>query len=108
LRQGQLERLGIAEEMKAKSKLHVGTSFNAEFVARGEIEIAIQQISEILSVRGVELAGPLPGDLQLTTVFAAGIGTGAKEQEAAKEFINLLTSPAATAVIKATGMEPGG
>jgi molybdate transport system substrate-binding protein len=61
-----LERLGIAEEMKAKSKLHDGTSFNAELVAKGEIELAIQQISEILPVQGAELVGPLPGDLQLT------------------------------------------
>jgi molybdate transport system substrate-binding protein len=103
-----LERLGISEEMKAKSKLHNGTSFNAEFVATGEIEIAIQQISEILPVQGVELVGPLPGDLQLTTMFAIGIGTGAKEQAAAIEFIKFLTSPAAAAVINATGMEPGG
>jgi molybdate transport system substrate-binding protein len=103
-----LERLGIAEEMKAKSKLHTGVGFNADFVARGEIELAIQQISEILSVQGVELVGPLPADLQLTTVFATAIGTGAKEQAAANEFIKFLSSSAATAVIKATGMEPGG
>ena len=103
-----LERLGIAEEMKAKSKLHNGTGFNAEFVARGEIEIAIQQISEIVPVQGVELVGPLPADLQLTTVYATAIGADAKEQAAAKEFVKLLTSPAAAAVIKATGMEPGG
>jgi len=101
-----LERLGIAEEMKAKSKLHDGTSFNAELVAKGEIEIAIQQITEILPVRGAELVGPLPGDLQLTTVFATGIGTAAKEQAAAKEFIQFLVSPAAAVVIKAKGMEP--
>jgi len=101
-----LERLGIAEEMNAKSKLHDGTSFNAELVAKGEIEIAIQQITEILPVRGAELVGPLPGDLQLTTVFATGIGTAAKEQAAAKEFIQFLVSPAAAVVIKAKGMEP--
>jgi molybdate transport system substrate-binding protein len=101
-----LTRLGIAEEMKAKSKLHDGTSFNAELVAKGEIEIAIQQISEILPVQAAELVGPLPGDLQLTTVFATGIGTGAKEPAVAKEFIRFLTSQAATAVIKAKGMEP--
>jgi ABC-type molybdate transport system substrate-binding protein len=95
-------------EMKAKSKLHNGAGFNAEFVARGEIELAIQQISEIIPVQGVELVGPLPGDLQLTTVFATGIGTGTKEQAAAKEFIKFLTSSAAAAVIKATGMEPEG
>jgi molybdate transport system substrate-binding protein len=101
-----LERLGIANEMKAKSRLHDGTSFNAELVAKGEMEIAIQQISEILPVQGAELVGPLPGDLQLTTVFAAGIGTGAKEPAASKEFIKFLTSPAAAEVIKAKGMEP--
>jgi molybdate transport system substrate-binding protein len=101
-----LERLGIAEEMKAKSKLHDGSSFNAELVAKGEIEIAIQQISEIVTVQGAELLGPLPGDLQLTTVFATGIGTGAKEPAAAKEFIKVLSSPAAAVVIKAKGMEP--
>jgi molybdate transport system substrate-binding protein len=101
-----LERLGIAEEMKAKSKLHDGSSFNAELVAKGEIEIAIQQISEIVTVQGAELLGPLPGDLQLTTVFATGIGTGAKEPAAAKEFIKFLSSPAAAVVIKAKGMEP--
>jgi molybdate transport system substrate-binding protein len=103
-----LERLGIAEEMRAKSKLHDGTSFNAELVAKGEIELAIQQISEIFPVQGVELVGPLPGDLQLTTVFATGIGTSAKEPVAAKEFTKFLTSPAAASVIKAKGMEPGG
>ena len=103
-----LERLGIAEEMKTKSRLHDGTSFNAELVAKGEIEIAIQQISEILPVKGVELVGPLPGDLQLTTVFATGIGTDAKEQAVAREFIKFLTSPAAAATIKAIGMEPEG
>jgi molybdate transport system substrate-binding protein len=103
-----LERLGIAEEMRVKSKLHDGTSFNAELVAKGEIELAIQQISEILPVQGAELVGPLPGDLQLTTVFATGIGTGAKEPAAAMEFIKFLASPAAAAVIKGKGMEPGG
>ena len=102
-----LERLGIAEEMKAKSKLHNGVGFNAEFVARGEIELAIQQISEIVPVQGVELVGPLPADRQLTTVYATAIGADAKEQGAAKDFVKFLTSPAAAAVIKATGMVPG-
>ena len=103
-----LERLGIADAMKAKSRLHDGTSFNAELVARGEIELAIQQISEIVPVKGAELAGPLPGDLQLTTVFAIGIGAAAKEQAAARELIKFLMSPAAVAVIRATGLEPAG
>jgi molybdate transport system substrate-binding protein len=101
-----LERLGIAEEMKSKSKLHNGLGFNAEFVAKGEIELAIQQISEILPMQGVELAGPLPADLQLITVYAGGVGVAAREPAAAKEFITFLATPAAAAVIKAKGMEP--
>lgn len=103
-----LERLGIAQEINAKSRLHDGTSFNAELVARGEIEISIQQISEIVPVRGVELVGPLPADLQLTTVFAIAVGTAATEEAAANEFIKFLVSPAAATAIRATGMEPGG
>jgi molybdate transport system substrate-binding protein len=102
-----LERLGIAEELKAKSRLHDGTSFNAELKARGEIDVAIQQISEIIPVKGVELVGPLSADLQLTTVFATGVGAAAKEEAAASEFIKFLRSPAAAAAIRATGMERG-
>ena len=59
-------------------------------------------------MQGAELVGRLPGDFQLTTVFATGIGTGAKEPAAAMEFVKFLASPAAAAVIKAKGMEPGG
>jgi molybdate transport system substrate-binding protein len=88
-----LERLGIADQMKAKTMLHNGVGFNAELVARGEIELAIQQISEAVPVKGVELIGPLPGELQLTTVYATVIGTGTKEPIAAKAFIDFLTSP---------------
>jgi molybdate transport system substrate-binding protein len=100
-----LERLGIAEEMKPKSMLHDGVG--SEFVARGEIELAIQQISEIVPVQGVELVGPLPADLQLTTVFATAIGADAKEQGAAKEFVKFLASPAVAAVIKDTARQGG-
>ena len=101
-----LERLGIAEEMKAKSKPYNGPGYHTEFVAKGEIEISMAQISEILPVQGAELAGPLPADLQLTTVYETGIATATKDQAAAKAFITFLRSRAAAAVIKAKGMEP--
>lgn len=101
-----LERLGIVEEMKAKSKLYSGPGYHTELVAKGEIEFSMAQISEILPVQGAELAGPLPGDLQLTTVYQIGIGTGTKDQAAVKQFITFMKSPAAAAVIKAKGMEP--
>jgi len=101
-----IERLGIASEVMAKAIVNSG-SYNAEIVARGDAELAVQQISEIVPVKGAELLGPLPGDLQLITVFAAAIGTGAGEPKAAQELIAYLASPDAQRVIAANGMEPG-
>ncbi len=104
------DRLGIAEEMKAKSILNAraATTPNAEIVARGEAELGIQLISEIVSVPGAELLGPLPGELQAMNVILAGIVTTAREPDAARALLRFLTSPAAAAAIKAAGMEPGG
>lgn len=105
---GVFQRLGIAEEMKAKAKLMPGRE-GCELVAKGEIEIAITQVTEILAVPGVEVAGVLPKELQNTTDFAfsAGVTTNAKEPDAARVLLRFLTSPAASKVIKANGMEPG-
>src|SRR5205809_1429783 len=105
-----LDRLGIAKEIKAKSILNprAATTPNAEIVARGEAELGIQLISEIVFVPGAELLGALPGELQAMNVILAGIVTTASEPDAARALFKFLTSPAAAAVIKATGMEPGG
>ncbi len=105
-----LDRLGIAKEIKAKSILNTraATTPNAEIVARGEAELGIQLISEIVSVPGAELLGPLPGELQAMNVILAGIVTTAREPDAARALFKFLTSPDAAAVIKAAGMEPGG
>ena len=105
-----LDRLGIAKETKAKSILNAGaaTTPNIEIVARGEAELGIQLISEIVSVPGAELLGPLPAELQDMNVISTGIVTTASEPDAARVFLKFLTSPAAATVIKASGMEPGG
>lgn len=104
-----LERLGIAADMKPKSKLIPGSPGPgvAELVAKGEGELGVTQISLIGGAAGVELAGPLPAELQHYTVFSAGVVTGAKEAEPAKALLKFLTAPAAVPVIKAKGMEPG-
>lgn len=101
-----IERFGIVDEMKAKTKPLSGTSA-ADAVAKGEAELGFTQISEILSVEGAELAGPLPAEVQVYTVFTAAVGTNAKEGAAAQALIKFLTAPAAVPVIKAKGMEPG-
>jgi molybdate transport system substrate-binding protein len=76
-----------------------------DIVARGDAEIAVQQISEILAVSGVDLVGPLPGDLQSYTPYVAGIMVDAKQPEAGKALIKFLTTPASVSVIKAKGLE---
>jgi molybdate transport system substrate-binding protein len=100
-----LERLGIAEQLKAKSILNDG-SLSAELVARGEAEIAIQFISEIVPVQGVQLVGPLPEELQDITVVAGAITKNALNPVLAKAFIDFLKSPSVAPSIKARGMEP--
>jgi molybdate transport system substrate-binding protein len=101
-----LDRLGIAEQMKAKTILVPGAQA-AEVVARGEAELGVAQGSEIVPVAGAQLVGPLSGDLASMTLFTAGIGAGSKSLEAAKELIKVLTGPEAASRFKAKGFEPG-
>lgn len=102
---GVFEQLGIASQMKTKTIL-VETGPVGTLIARGEAELGIQQISEILPVPGVELAGPLPPPLQKTTTFSAGVWAIPKESEAAKALVEFLSAEAAKPVIKKKGMEP--
>jgi molybdate transport system substrate-binding protein len=100
------ERLGIGEAMKAKTKPQTATGEIAKAVAKGEAELGVFLIN-VLMAPGVELAGPFPADLQQELVFTAAVAADTKEAEAAKAFIAYLKTPAAVAVIKAKGMEPG-
>jgi molybdate transport system substrate-binding protein len=104
---GLLDKLGIAADVKPKAKLIPGGAV-AEHVAKGEAELGIHQISEILPVKGVTLVGPLPAEIQNYTVYAAGIGAHAKESDAAKALLRALSGPAAAEVLKSKGMEPAG
>jgi molybdate transport system substrate-binding protein len=101
---GIFERLGIVEEMRTKTKRLSGSA--ADAVASGEAELGFTQISEILPVAGAELAGPLPSELQVYTVFPAAVNASARQAAAARSLITFLTAPAAVPVIKAKGMEP--
>ena len=103
---GVFERLGIAEQMKAKTKPQTATTQIPQAVAKGEAELGIFLIN-VLIAPGVELAGPFPAELQQELVFSAAIAADSKEADAARAFIQFLATPAATAVIKAAGMNPG-
>jgi molybdate transport system substrate-binding protein len=98
-----LDRLGIANEVNAKAKLGRGTPV-ANFLVSGEADLAIQQMPELLHVKGAEVIGPLPGDLQNVTTFAAGIPTGA-QTEAAKALIRFLQTPESGALMKTFGLD---
>jgi len=102
-----VERLGIAAEVQPKTILETRPGAVALNVVEGKAELAFNLISEILPVAGVDLAGPLPAELQSYVVFTAGIGATTKEAAAAKAFIDFLRAPAAAPVLKAKGMEPG-
>jgi len=100
------ERLGISDQVKPKEKLKQG-GYVADYVESGEAELGIHQISEILPHAGVTLVGPLPKEIQNYTVYAAGIGAGTQDSDAAKALIASLVGPSAQALFKSKGMEPG-
>jgi len=95
------ERLGIAVEMKPKTKL--GQLSLYESVANGEIDIGFNQISEILAQPSVDFLGPLPPAIQGYTLFAAGIGAASSQVDVGKALVTFLSSPAAEAVLTAKG-----
>jgi molybdate transport system substrate-binding protein len=100
------ERLGIADEMKPKYRLGDGTS-SGRLVLSGEAELAIWQISAIKPIKGLEIVGPLPADLQFTTHLSAALTAAATAPDAAKALIGFFASPEAAAAMRARGLEPG-
>jgi molybdate transport system substrate-binding protein len=102
---GLFQRLGLAEALGSRMKQIEGEPVGA-VVARGEAEIGFQQVSELLPVPGIDFVGPLPAEIQHTTVFAAGIPAGAAEEGTARALIAHLTAPPAAAIIRGSGMEP--
>ena len=103
-----LDRLGIANEVKQKSVVYPGGAGAGvgSFIAKGEAEIGVHFYHEFIPVVGIEIVGPLPSELQETSVLSAAIMAGAKSAEASKALVDFLRTPEAAAVIKAKGMEP--
>lgn len=104
---GLFDRLGIADQVKPKLKQTPTGVFVGTITANGDVEIGIQQVSEMSQYPGVDYVGPLPADIQRMTVFSSGIAAKAKEPVAAKALIKYVTSPEAAATYKKRGMEPG-
>lgn len=102
-----LERLGIADAVRAKATI-LPSGFTAEPVARGEAELAVQQVSELMVVPGVEIVGRLPAEIEGVTVFSAGVFREATNGDAARQLLAALADPGLHPLFTACGLEPAG
>lgn len=100
-----IEKLGIAAEMEPKTVRSVGGPA-AAYIARGDVEMAIQQINVSEPIAGTDYVGDLPGDLHEYVVFEVAILTASKEQAAARALIKFVTSPGAAPLLQKAMMEP--
>ena len=100
-----MEKLGIADQLKARTKFIDGRAV-AEDVAKGLVEVGLQQINVIIPVEGADYVGPLPKELQETVKFAGGVLTVSKEPEVARAFLRFIASPEAAPLIRKSAMEP--
>ncbi|WP_063683949.1 substrate-binding domain-containing protein [Bradyrhizobium stylosanthis] len=98
-------RMGIAAEINAKATV-VEQGFTAERLVSGEADLAVQQISELKQVGGIEVVGPVPHELQTPAVFSAGRMANAKHADAADRLLRYLASPDVVPVLRQSGLEP--
>ena len=102
----QLDRMGIAEQMKDKTKFPPAGGFAGALLVSGEADLAIQSKPELQSVNGVDIVGPLPGDMAFTSSHTAAISASAKDPAAAKALMDFLKGPEAQALFRAKGYDP--
>jgi molybdate transport system substrate-binding protein len=100
-----IERLGLKDALASKTTIPK-TDICSELVAKGEIELGIVVITQILTTPGVELVGPLPPEIQFYTAFGGAVSATSKSPDAARDLLAFLKGPTAIPVIKAQGMEP--
>ena len=100
-----IQRLGIAADLKDKSTLTATGEEVGQAIVRGDAELGILPVSEILPIRGAEMLGTFPADVQSYIVMVGGVSGASRQGAAARDLIKFLTAPAALPVIKAKGME---
>ncbi len=99
------DRLGVSDAVRAKSR-KIPADPVGEIVARGDADLGFQQMSELKPVKGIDLLGPIPAEIQKVTTFTAGLATSAKERAAGEALIRFLSAPEAADAIRRSGMEP--
>lgn len=102
---GLIQRLGIAAEVNARAVI-VASGFTAEHVASGNAELAVQQVSELMVVPGIEVVGPLPPEVQEVAIFSAGLLQPATQAEKAAALLGFLASPGVATILRRSGLEP--
>ena len=100
-----IRRLGIADEVNAKATI-IPSGLTAELAARGDVELAVQQVSELMLVPGIDVVGPLPPGAESVTMFSAGVLAASDQAEAALELIAYLRSSDAAQALSAAGLQP--
>lgn len=102
---GLIERLGIAADINARAVI-IPQGFTAEKLVSGEADLAVQQISELMQIGGIEVVGPIPLELQTPAVFSAGRVTASQCADAADRLLRYLSSAEVAPVLRETGLEP--
>jgi molybdate transport system substrate-binding protein len=100
-----IERLGIASEINARATI-IPSGFTAERLATGEADLAVQQISELKQVGGIEVVGPIPRELQTAAVFSAGRMAASGKAELSDRLLRFLASGEVAPVLRESGLEP--
>jgi molybdate transport system substrate-binding protein len=100
-----IPRLGIADQIKDKIRISKGMPVGV-LIAKGEAEIGVHQIAELMPIKGIDIVGELPPEIQTTLIYATGIHAGALQPEAARALSNFLQGEAAVTAIRKNGMEP--
>lgn len=100
-----IKQLGISDAVNAKATI-IPTGLTGELVARGEVEMAVQQVSELRAVPGLDVAGPLPATLQTPTVFSAAMFAGSTQGDLAGAFLQMLASAEAAQAFRVAGLDP--
>ena len=101
------QKLGIADQIKGRLTQTAPGVQVADDVARGEVDLGFQQVSEMLHHKGIQYLGPLPAEIQHYTVFSFGLHVNSAAQDEAKAFVNFVRSEAAAQIVRKTGLEPG-
>jgi molybdate transport system substrate-binding protein len=100
-----IERMGIGSQVSAKAHI-IASGVTAELLVTGEADLAVQQLSELMLVSGVEIIGPIPKELQSPMVFSAGCLTASEKPVQSGRLLKFLSSPEVAAALRESGLEP--